>query len=299
MTTPLGKVLAVDDDAIVLSMMSEFLEEAGYQVVTANSGKQALDILEDNFRDIDAMILDRIMEDMDGMDVLAVISSDSRLIELPVIMQTSVSSPEHVLQGIRAGAYYYLAKPFDGEKLVQVVAAAIEKFHQFRKVMAWGIEAMAGLSLLQQGVFEVRTLQEGRMATNLIADLAERPAPVTLGLMELITNSIENGNCGVDYLKKRELVKVGAWDEDIHRAQALASRQGKFVSIAFSVNEQVVTVCIKDMGAGFDWRPYVDLDPSRACEAHGRGIVIARAFCFDSLTYEEGGTRVTVQFRAA
>jgi len=299
MTNPQGKILAVDDDPIVLSLMTDYLEEAGYQVVTATSGKKALEILENDFREFDALILDWIMADMDGMDVLARIGSDSRLIELPVIMQTSITSVEHVLQGMRAGAYYYLAKPFDGEKLVQLVSAAIEKFHQFRKVMAWGIEAMAGLSLLREGVFEIRTLQEGRMAANLIADLAERPAPVTLGLMELITNSIENGNCGVEFQRKRQLIKNGDWDEEILRAQALAARQGKFVRIAFRVDDPVVTVDIKDMGAGFDWRPFIGLDPSLACEAHGRGIVIARVCSFDSVTYDDGGTRVTVQFRTA
>jgi len=294
-----GTVLCVDDDPIVLGLMEDFLKEAGYQIVTAASGQQALDILEADFRRIDAVILDRVMEGIDGMQVLATIRTDSRLIELPVIMQTSIFSAEHVIEGIKAGAYYYISKPFNGDTLVQIVAAAIEKFRQFSKVMAWGIEAMTGLALLRQGVFEIRTLQEGRMAANLIADLAERPAPVTLGLIELITNSLENGNCGIDYLQKRELIKSGEWDREILRRQSIASREGKSVTITFSVEQELVCVVIKDMGAGFDWRPFVEVDPSLACQAHGRGIMIARAFCFDSLAYEDDGRQVTIEFRGA
>jgi len=299
MNNPLGTVLAVDDDPIILAMMSDFLQDAGYQVVTAVNGRDAMDILDADFRQFDAVILDRMMDEMDGMAVLAAIRSDSRLLELPVIMQTTIFSPEHVMEGIKAGAYYYVTKPFDGEKLLQIVAAAIEKFRQFRKVMAWGIEVMAGLALLRQGVFEIRTLQEGRMAANLIADLAERPAPVTLGLMELITNGLENGNCGIDFRRKRELIRQGNWDEEVIHLVSSAGRQGKTVKISFSAEEEFVSVVIKDMGAGFDWRPFVEVDPSLVCEAHGRGIMIARAFCFDRLDYDENGTRVTVAFRAA
>jgi len=299
MNTLLGTILAVDDDPIILAMMSDFLQQAGYRLVTAANGREAMDILDADFRRFDAVILDRVMDEMDGMAVLAAIRSDSRLIELPVIMQTTIFSPEHVMEGIKAGAYYYVTKPFDGEKLLQIVAAAIEKFRQFRKVMAWGIETMAGLALLRQGVFEIRTLQEGRMAANLIADLAERPAPVTLGLMELITNGLENGNWGIDFLRKRELIGSGQWDQELVRSQSAANRQGKAVSISFSLEDAMVSVVIKDRGAGFDWHPYVEIDPSLVCEAHGRGIMIARAFCFDSLTYDEKGTRVSVRFRAA
>lgn len=299
MSDPQGTILAVDDDPVIIATMSDYLRDAGYLVVTAPGGREAMALLEQDFRRYDAVILDRVMPGMDGMEVLAAIRSDSRFIELPVIMQTINFSTESVMEGVRAGAYYYIAKPFNGEKLVQVVAAAIEKFRQFRIVMSWGIEAMASLSLLRQGLFEIRTLQEARMVASLISDLAERPAPVTLGLLELLTNSVENGNCGISYQKKRDLIKLGNWGAEIVHSQSVAGKQGKYVSVFFSIKGEVVTVIIKDMGEGFDWRPYVEVDPGLACEAHGRGIVMARSFCFDTLDYDEGGTKVTVTFHAA
>jgi len=294
-----GTILAVDDEPITLHLLREFLEEAGYAVETASDGEKAMAILAEGYDRFDALVLDRIMPRMDGMQVLRTIAADTRFIGLPVIMQTAMSDPSEVSAGIKAGAYYYVTKPYDEDVLVRVVGAAIEKFRQFREAMSWGIEATAGLALLRRGEFRIRTLQEGNMVANLLADLAERPAPVINGLMELLTNSIENGNLGVDPSDKAGHVALRTWGDEIGRRLALPENREKFVSVRFAVRDGKVGVEIKDQGMGFDWRPFLELDVSRAFEIHGRGIAMARAFSFEALEYSEEGTMVRITFPAS
>ena len=294
-----GTILAVDDDTIALRMLSDFLDDDDYEVVQAQDGEEALAILNEDSERFDAVVLDWIMPRMDGLSVLKAITSDMRFVGLPVIMQTSVSEKEQVDEAIKSGAYYYIIKPYDYTVLTNVVQAALEKFRQFREVMAWGIEATAGLALLKRGEFHVRSLQEGRMVANLIADLAERPVPVVSGLMELITNAIENGNLGVSSKDKAQYIAQGAWSDEVKRRIYQPKNLDKYVSICFQVEDNIVHVDIHDQGQGFDSNSYLELDASRAYDVHGRGIAMAKNYSFDSFEYDAGGTQVHVTFGAA
>ncbi len=293
------RILAVDDDSIVLTLLRESMIDDGFDVVCASDGRQAMEILNDGPDEFDAVVLDWLMPGMDGMDVLKVMAADTRFIGLPVIMQTSQVEDHQVQEAIQAGAYYYITKPYDHETLLRVVRAAVEKFRQFREGMSWGIEATAGLALLRSGVFEIKTLSEGHMVSNLLADLAERPAPIISGLLELITNAIENGNLGIDYRDKARFIALGRWDEELRRRLYLPENVDKVVTITFSVSGAEVTVDIQDCGAGFDPSPYLRLDKSRAYDPHGRGIAMAAAFSFKSIAYSDGGRRVRITFDAA
>ena len=293
------KILAVDDDRIVLTLLTEAMRDEGFEVIAATNGQQALDILTETPDTFDAIVLDWLMPGMDGIDVLRSITGNTRFIGLPVIMQTSQTDETQIQEAIKAGSYYYITKPYDYDTLMSVVRAAVEKFRQLRDGMSWGIEATAGLALLRSGVFEIQNLSEGHMVANLLADLAERPAPVISGLLELITNAIENGNLSVEHSDKARLIAIGQWDEELKRRLYLPENAIKFVTVFFSIFSGVVTVDIKDCGDGFDPTPYFHLGQGRAYDPHGRGIAMANAFSFKSLEYSDNGSRVRVTFDAA
>ena len=65
----------------------------------------------------DAILLDRMMPDMDGIEILRRVKSRPEMMEVPVIMQTGMSGDGDILDGLRAGAYYYLTKPFSADTL--------------------------------------------------------------------------------------------------------------------------------------------------------------------------------------
>jgi CheY-like chemotaxis protein len=293
-----GTVLAVDDEAIALRILKMTLEGGGYEVVTAASGEAALEELDAAPDRFDAVLLDRIMPGMGGMEVLRSIRTDSRFLGLPVIMQTAASLPCEIQEGFSAGAHYYVTKPYDDQVLLSVTDSATAKYQQFRDVMGWGAESVAALSLMLQGLFRIRTPHEARMVANLVADLAECPAAVMLGMMELLINGIENGNLGFSGEEKDALIREGRWKDELIQRLYDPQNMDKFIYVAFGVEDGVTTVTIKDEGNGFDFERQLNDVADRAFTARGRGIFMARAFSFDSLIYSEGGTRVQVTFPA-
>lgn len=105
------KILAVDDEEFNLMIIKAYLEEEGYDVILAADGLQGLEQLQKH-PDIAVIVLDRMMPNMDGMTMLAKVKADPVWNEIPVIMQTAAASSQQVLEGIQAGVYYYLTKPY-------------------------------------------------------------------------------------------------------------------------------------------------------------------------------------------
>jgi len=123
------KVLVVDDEEFNLDIMTDCLEEAGFEVIAADDGDVALQKLE-TVPDIKVIILDRMMPRMNGMELLEKISKIPILKDIPVIMQSGAASGEQILEGKEAGVYAYLPKPFDAALLVWGVQAALKDYER-------------------------------------------------------------------------------------------------------------------------------------------------------------------------
>ena len=295
----LGNILVVDDDDVIRDMVEEWLATRGYSVTTASDGNEALGLLDAESDAFDLMILDRNMPNLDGLGVLHKLQASGLCSDLPVVMLTTEARPESVAEGVKAGAYYYVTKPCDEMVLLNAVAAAHRKFRQFRNARNWGIEVAAGLAHLTQGRFEFHTPHEGVMIANLIANLAESPSVVLLGLMELITNAIENGNLGIDSEDKKNFFHPNDWSDEVYRRLHLPENLTKKVTISFEKSAEKMNVAIQDEGCGFDWLPFLNADDAKGFDPHGRGITIAKAFCFQELSYNHNGTCAVASFRAA
>ena len=119
-------VLVVDDDGVIRLALQHNLEGAGYRAVLAEDGVRGWEILQAETPDtFQAIVLDRIMPRMDGMELLARIKEDEALKTLPVILQTGKSKPAEIREGLEAGAYYYLTKPWDERTLLAIVRTAV------------------------------------------------------------------------------------------------------------------------------------------------------------------------------
>ncbi len=119
----MGKILIADDEERMRKLLRDFLEKAGYSVLEAQDGEQALSIFRaDN--DLDLAILDVMMPKMSGWEVLRSIREDS---SLPVIMLTARSEEEDELRGFDLGADEYVTKPFSPRALVARVDAILRR----------------------------------------------------------------------------------------------------------------------------------------------------------------------------
>lgn len=117
-----GRILVVDDEAHVRSMIAATLERQGYEITVASGGREAVDALErDSF---ELILTDIVMQEGNGLALLEHIHAESP--NLPVIMVTAIHDISVAIDSMRRGAYDYLLKPFEREHLVATVQRALE-----------------------------------------------------------------------------------------------------------------------------------------------------------------------------
>ena len=210
-------VLVVDDEPIGREMMAENLTYEGYLVVEADSGEAAWDLIDAEPARFHVILLDRLMPDMDGIDVLRRMKARPETMHLPVIMQTGMTADSEVLEGLKAGAYYYLTKPFAADTLLAIVAAAARDYYS-RQALAEEVKRQGNvLSCLAEARFIFRTPQEARDLATLLANTAPDPGRIVLGLSELMLNAIEHGNLDIGYDRKTALIENGSLEDEIER----------------------------------------------------------------------------------
>jgi two-component system sensor histidine kinase/response regulator len=124
-TAGAGLLLVVDDDAANRDVLSRRLTRQGHDVRTASNGSDALRAMRETAFDL--VLLDIMMPDMDGYEVLGHIKADGRLQHIPVIMISALNEMQSVVRCIEAGAEDYLAKPFDPTLLRARIGACLDK----------------------------------------------------------------------------------------------------------------------------------------------------------------------------
>lgn len=116
-------ILVVDDAPPNVKLLRLILRDAGYRVLEAGSGPEALDIL--RREKPDAMVLDVRMPGMTGYEVCQAVRRDPAFATLPVIMVTALSLPEERIRGIEAGATDFISKPFSRKELLARLQASL------------------------------------------------------------------------------------------------------------------------------------------------------------------------------
>lgn len=125
-----GHILVVDDDPGGRMLMRTVLEKNGFSVSEADDGTTALPLLQLS-DDVDAVLLDLMMTNMDGLEVLLRIRKSRKSAGLPVVILTASKDPEDENRLLRAGADDYLRKPVDPHQLVNRVKAVLRRTRSF------------------------------------------------------------------------------------------------------------------------------------------------------------------------
>ena len=118
-------ILVVDDNRLVRELIRDTFTEAGFVVVTASGGAEALERLEEKRADL--IITDVAMPDMDGWAFCEAVKGDPRFREIPLVFLASHREVPERLRGFRLGAYDYLSKPFSVEELLVRVRLILER----------------------------------------------------------------------------------------------------------------------------------------------------------------------------
>lgn len=121
MTQPLParRVLVADDDPDIRYMLTVNLEAEGFKVMSCGDGEEARDLVRSTLPDL--VVLDVMMPERDGLDVLASLKANPSTKDIPVVLLTARVSDADVWAGWQSGADYYLTKPFDIDELLRFV----------------------------------------------------------------------------------------------------------------------------------------------------------------------------------
>ena len=122
---PGAHVLIVDDDPVMRRLTTRALQNDGYVLTEATNGREALEVMRRETPDL--VILDFVMPELDGLDVLRALRADPATVSLPVLMLTSQSDEGSTRAGFDAGATDYLTKPFSSPQLSARVRACLTR----------------------------------------------------------------------------------------------------------------------------------------------------------------------------
>ena len=179
-----GSVLVVDDNDINRDVLSRRLQRQGHSVAVAENGAEALQMIE--ARQFDLVLLDIVMPEMNGYQVLERLKADGRWREIPVIMISALDELESIVRCIELGAEDYLPKPFNSVLLRARIGACLEK------------KRLREAQLAQQRAEEERIKREWEMAAKVQQRLLLERPPEIAGL-ELAGTCFPIREVGGDY----------------------------------------------------------------------------------------------------
>jgi DNA-binding response OmpR family regulator len=122
------RILLVDDEEDILDFLELILEEQGYSVLKANSGAEALAAAQMHHPEL--ILLDIMMPEMDGWEVLKLLKADEEVAHIPVAMLTARTEMKDKIQGLQEGAIDYICKPFATKELLdklEIILAQVRR----------------------------------------------------------------------------------------------------------------------------------------------------------------------------
>lgn len=119
------KLLLIDDDPNLILLVKDYLEFRGYEVMTAENGRDALDILDKDIPDM--IICDVMMPEMDGYTLVDHVRKDPKINWVPVLFLSAKGQSQDRVTGLNHGADVYMVKPFEPEELVAQVESSLSQ----------------------------------------------------------------------------------------------------------------------------------------------------------------------------
>jgi CheY-like chemotaxis protein len=286
------KILVVDDEVMNLEILSEYLEDDGFEPLKAKNGKEALDILEKNSDQISAVVLDRMMPVMNGMEFLSIVKKNDQLKDIPIIMQSAAAQPEQIREGIEAGVFYYITKPFERGVFIAILKSSLEYSLKRIRVKNDFNSTKSSFKLLAKASFTVAEKKDIEHVCSFVSNAFPYPEKAFFGISELLLNAVEHGNLGITYDEKKKLLIEKKWEDEILRRYSLPENKNKKVGMEIVNKPEHFEVIITDEGKGFDYKSFLYFDENRAKDPNGRGIAMAKKYTFKEILFENNGSKV-------
>ncbi len=208
-----GHILVVDDYLFNRMQLKHSLEQQGHTVALAENGRQALDRVAAGHFDL--ILLDILMPEMDGYEVLARLKADPVHRDLPVIVISALDEMESVIRGIAMGAEDFLPKPFDPLLLRARLGACLEKKRlrdQEVEYLQQVARVTAAAAAVETGHFELASLDEVAARPDALGQLGrvfQRMAREVYAREQSLKQQVQELRIQIDETKKaREVAEI-------------------------------------------------------------------------------------------
>lgn len=230
-----GNILVVDDDLLNRLVLSTNLQEQGYEVATAENGRQALDML--GSQAFDVVLLDLVMPELDGFQVLEQMKHDSAQREIPVIVISALDEMDSIIRCIEMGATDYLPKPFDAALLRARLNASLAN-KRLRDIELEYLEqvnhVIQAAVAVESGVFECDSLNNVAARDDALGRLArvfQTMARQVYAREQSLRQQVQELQIEIDEVKKAhqvaEITETEYFRDLCAKAQRLRQRSGK------------------------------------------------------------------------
>jgi DNA-binding response OmpR family regulator len=287
-------VVCIDDEETNLEILEIHLKKAGFECKVIAYSEIGLDFIKSNAELIDVVILDIMMPGMDGITLLKELKANPKTATIPVIMQTAMTGEQKTIEGIEAGAYYYITKPYSHAVLLSVVKSALreKKESDIRKTEVFSLQNV--IDNIRSCSFELSNFSEARRVANYVSRFSADPNKYIVGLTALLINAIEHGNLELGFETKQRLLLDNKYEDEINKRMKSPAFADRKVTLEMNRRdaEGIYSVFIKDEGKGFNWQDYIDFDPNRMTDPNGRGIAMANIMIPGAVEYWGKGNMV-------
>jgi len=292
------KILIVEDDLASREYLKNAIEIEGHEYRAAENGKEGLEFFSEFKPDL--LLCDIQMPIMDGLELLeAVRAKKSNSI---IIMITAFSTEDYAVEAFHLGANNYLKKPVRQAELLDL----LQKYDTIIKNRKAIIPKVPGDLLHREFVLEFNTHTENipRVVDYLITETgnlftSDERISIELGLVELLTNSLEHGNLEISFDEKSNALQDGVLNKLYEDRLSNPTFLARKIRVNFRMNQARAEWLIEDEGKGFDWKALQnDIQEERLFDLNGRGIFICQ-FLFDELEYMDKGNKVRILKRCS
>ena len=208
----------------------------------------------------------------------------------PVIAIVDGNTDYDAKELVRIGASKVVDVGLGVQAINVILAAEIEEFRQVSRLRKELLVRTTAIGHIVSGEFKFMTRREAQGLASMLASASPSPIPVSIGLTELLVNSVEHGCLEIGHDEKGALIDDGTLHEEVRRRRALPEFSERYVTLNFTRNPTQLKFHVKDGGKGFDYEAYAKADAGHE-KKHGRGIIMAYG-CFDTIEYRGCGNEV-------
>lgn len=232
MTTTPGTILVVDDDLLNRTILATNLQESNYQVETAENGREALELLDR--QPFDVVLLDLLMPEMDGYQVLEKMKAHVSWRNIPVIIVSSLDEMDSILRCIEMGATDYLPKPFDARLLHARLNASLasKRLHDMElEYIDQVTHVTQAAGAVETGTFQVESLDRVAARPDSLGRLArvfQNMARQVYAREERLKQQVQELRIEIDEVKKAhqvsDITETEYFRELVSKAETLRRR---------------------------------------------------------------------------